>query len=149
MSKKQKIVLLQGAFDIFNAGHAKAIKRARGLGDFLIIALNTDSLYKKYKGRGDGAYVPYRERKIILEANKWIDLVIPAHSFSPLSLLKKHKVDVYVLTKEWEKTKAVEIEYILKKGGKISFSPRYKIQCSSAIRQRVINRHIKRRRDRK
>ena len=139
MPRKEIRVFLQGAFDIINAGHILAFKRARNLGDKLIIGLNTDKLYLNYKD-GRGPIIPYRERKIILEGIMWIDKVVPMNSFSPLSMLKKYDIDVFVLTKEWLNTKSEEIEYIKRKGGRISFSPRYKIMCSSDIRKRVIDR---------
>ena len=141
MPKKKKVVLLQGSFDILNAGHVMAIKRAKELGDVLIIALNTDELYKDYKGEGLGPIIPFRQRKIILESIKWIDKIVPAQYFSPLELLKKYNVSVYVLTREWQTTKDKEIAYIKNRGGQISWSPRYKnIYCSSDIRRRIMKR---------
>lgn len=137
-----KTVLIQGSFDILNAGHVKALARAKKLGWRLIVALNTDSLYKGYKNE-NGPIIPYAQRKTILEGLESVDLVIPIRTFSPLAMLKKHKVDVYVLTKEWESSKAEEITYMKKKGGSISFSPRYKVMCSSDIRAKVIKRHLK------
>lgn len=132
-----KVVLLQGAFDIINYGHVRALKRAKALGDYLIVALNTDQLLRQYKKREP--VLPWKQKKVILEAIRWVDKVVPAHNFSPLSLLKKYKVDVYVLTKEWENTKNVEMEYMKKKGGKISFSPRYAgVVCTSEIKRRLL-----------
>ncbi len=132
-----KTVLIQGAFDIINYGHVRAFKRARSLGDKLIVALNTDRLLWKYKKRK--AVIPWKQKKVILEAIRWVDEVIPAPEFSPLKLLKKHKVDVYVLTKEWENTKTEEIAYMKGKGGKVSFSPRYAgVVCTSDIKRRLL-----------
>lgn len=136
-----RIVLFQGAFDILNAGHVKALKRAKKLGDKLIVALNTDALYKEYKNER-GSIIPYAQRKTILEGLACVDLVVPISTFSPLRLLKKYNADVYVLTREWESSKAEEIAYMKAKGGQVSFSPRYKIMCSSDIRARIIERHL-------
>ena len=136
-------VLLQGSFDILNAGHILALKRAKGLGDELIVALNTDELYKKYKGYGLGPILPYWQRKLLVESCKYVDKVVPTNSFSPLRLLKRFKIDVYVLTREWEETKEKEIAFMRNKGGIVSWSPRFKdIYCSSKIRELVIRRHL-------
>lgn len=143
---KMKRVLIQGAYDILNAGHVRALKRAKGLGDYLIVALNTDELYAVYKGNGYSPYIPFKQRREILESVKWVDEVVPAHHFSPISLLERHNIDVYVLTREWETTKEVELAFMKKKGGEISWSPRYKnIYCSSDIRKRIIRRCLSKR----
>lgn len=140
MSKK--IVLIQGVFDILNAGHVMAFRKAKSLGDYLIVAVNTDQLYKVYKGKGKGPIIPYKQRKFIVESIQWVDEVVPAMHFSPLNLLKKHDVDVYVYTKEWEKTKEIEIAYMRANNKKVFICPRYKnIYCSSLIKQRIIERH--------
>lgn len=133
----KRIVLLQGAFEILNYGHVRAFKRAKSLGDVLIIALNTNALLRKYKKREP--VLPWRHKKVILESIKWVDKVIPAHNASPLSLLKKHKVDVFVLTREWEKSHPDSIAYMKAKGGKVSFSPRYAgVVPTSEIKRRLL-----------
>lgn len=121
--KKKRIVLFQGAWDILNYGHVRAFRRAKQEGDYLIVALNTNRLLRKYKGRV--GVLPWKHKKVILEAIRWVDKVVPAHSFSPMSLLKKYDVDVYVLTREWEAHHPEEIAYMKAKGGKVFFSRRY------------------------
>ena len=121
---KPRIVLLQGAFDIINWGHIKAFQRAKSQGDYLIIALNSNELVKAYKGRD--AVIPWYQKKFIIESCRFVDKVVEATKFSPLELLQKYDVDVYVLTKEWAETKVAEIAFMKSKGGKISWSPRFK-----------------------
>lgn len=133
-----KIVLLQGAFEILNAGHVQVFKRCKQQGDYLIVALNTNQLLKKYKGRD--AVLPWKQKKLILEAIRWIDKVIPAPNFSPLKLLKKHNVDVYCLSREWEGTKATEIAYMKAKGGKVFWTTDYKgIVRTRQIKKTLLN----------
>ncbi len=130
----KKIVLIQGAYDIINWGHVKAFKRAKALGDYLIVALNSDELLKEYKGREP--VLPFYQKKFIIESFRYVDKVVKATEFSPLKLLKKYNVDVYVLTREWEHTKAKEMAYIRSKGGEVSFSPRFKgVVCTSDIKK--------------
>lgn len=132
--KKRKVVLLQGAFDIINWGHVKAFERAKAQGDYLIIALNSNELIRKYKGRN--AVLPWYQKKFIIESCVFVDKVVKATEFSPLSLLKKYKVDVLVLTREWTRTKGREIAYMKKKGGRISWSPRFKgVIATSKIKE--------------
>ena len=122
--KKHKVVLIQGAFDIINWGHIRAFQRAKALGDYLIVALNSNELLEKYKGRQ--AVLPWYQKKFIIESCSFVDKVVKATEFSPLKLLKKYKVDVYVLSHEWEETKKEEIAYMKQKGGQISWSPRFR-----------------------
>jgi glycerol-3-phosphate cytidylyltransferase len=123
MSKKNKIVMFQGAWEILNYGHVRAFRRAKQLGDVLILALNTNQLLWKYKKRK--AVLPWKHKAEILRSIKWVDKVVPAHSFYMKDLLKKYDADVYVLTKEWEKDHQDDIDYMKSKGGKVFFSRRY------------------------
>ena len=130
----KKIVAVQGAYDLLNWGHCKSLKLAKSFGDYLIVFLNTDELLRKYKKRN--AVLPFYQKKFILESIKYVDKVVAAPNFSPLSLLKRYKVDVYCLTKEWESSKTEEIDYIKSTGGKIKFLPRFKgVVCTSDIKK--------------
>ena len=133
-TKKTKVVLIQGAFDIINWGHIRAFQRAKAQGDYLIVALNSNQLLEEYKGRK--AVLPWYQKKFIIESCRYVDKVVKANNFSPMALLKRYKVDVYVLGQEWEWSKQSEIAYMLNKGGKVSFSPRFKgVVPTSQIKQ--------------
>lgn len=141
MKDGKTIVLLQGAFDIINYGHIRAFKRAKALGDQLIIALNTNELLMEYKGRE--AVLPWYQKKFIIESCKYVDKVIPAPEFSPLKILKKHKVDIYVITDEWKETKSEEIAYMKSIGGKVSISPRFKgVIQTSKIKEILLQEYL-------
>lgn len=140
MAVKKKVVLLQGAFDILHAAHIKAFKFAKAQGDYLIVALNTNRLIKKYKGRD--AVVPWDQKKLIIEACRYVDKVVPAPEFSPLKLLKKYKVDVYVLSREWKKSKVVEFAYMKKKGGVVRFSARSRTISTTEIKKKLLNEYL-------
>ncbi len=125
-AKKRKVVLIQGAYDLINWGHIKSFELIKKLYKdcYLIVALNSNELIKIYKERQP--VLPWYQKKFIIEHSDFVDKVVKAPDFSPLKLLKKHKVDVYALTKEWKHTKAKEITYMKEKGGEILFSPRFK-----------------------
>jgi len=134
---KQVKVFFQGAFDLLNHGHIKAITRAANAGDYLIIGLNTNELYRKYKGREP--LLPYWQKKIMLEGIKGVDKVIPARTFSPLKILKKYDIDVYVIALEWKCSKDEEIRYMKSKGGRVIFTKRYKgVTASSDIKKKLL-----------
>lgn len=138
MKKKQRVVLIQGAFEIINAGHVRCFRRAKSEGDYLIVALNTNHLLADYKKRL--AVMPWRNKAEIIRSVRYVDQVVQAHSFSPLALLKRFDVDVYCIGDEWTPTKAEEIAWIKAKGGKIIIMPRYAdIVCTSEIKRRLLN----------
>lgn len=131
-------VLLQGTFDIINWGHVKAFQLAKSQGDYLIVALNSNELVRSFKGREP--VLPWEQKRFIIESFRFVDEVVRANEFSPLELLKKHDVDVYVLTREWEHTKSAEIAHMKEKGGSVVFSPRFKgVVPTSEIKRRLLN----------
>lgn len=136
-----RIVLLQGTFDLLNWGHVKAFQRAKAQGDYLIVALNTNRLVRQFKGRR--AVLPWYQKKFIIESCRFVDRVVRAPDFSPLELLKRYKVNVYVLTREWHDTKAREIAYMKKTGGRVVYSPRFKgVVPTSKIKEILLKEHI-------
>ena len=132
---KKKVVFIQGSFDPLNWGHIKAFELAKSYGNFLIVGLNSDELIEWYKRRSP--ILPFYQRKEIIEAIKYVDMVITASEPAPINYLKKYKVDVYVLTKEWEEANKLSIKYMEKKG-KVVFSPRFNgVVCSTDIRRKL------------
>jgi rfaE bifunctional protein nucleotidyltransferase chain/domain len=130
-------VFFQGTFDLLNYGHVRAFEDAKKQGDYLIVALNTDDLIRRYKKREP--ILPYEQREVILKAVRFIDEVIPVDEFSPLELLKKHNINVYVIGNEWKASKVKEINYMKSIGGKVFFTPEYDgVIHSSEIRRRCV-----------
>ena len=73
-----KRVLTYGTFDLLHYGHINLLKRAKALGDYLIVALSTDEFNA---GKGKKAFHDYETRKMMLEAIRYVDLVIPEESW--------------------------------------------------------------------
>lgn len=123
-NKNEKVVFVQGTFDIIHWGHCKVFEMCKGFGGKLIVGLNTDKLVRSYKHREP--VLPYYQKKFIIENLKWVDLVVPAPHFSPLALLKKYDVDVYCIGSEWVESKKGEIEWIKSKRGEIRIIPEFR-----------------------
>lgn len=139
---KKRIVLLQGSFDIINWGHIKAFQRAKQQGDYLIVALNSNALFAKYKG---DAVLPYYQKKFIIESCKYVDKVVRITEMSPMKLLKRYKVDVYVLTREWKIKRQADIDYMKSVGGRVVFSPRFKgVVTTWQIKQKLLKEYMRR-----
>ena len=102
-----KKVLTYGTFDLLHIGHIEILRRAKELGDYLIVAVSTDE-FNEIKGKK--AYTDYETRKKILEAIKYVDLVIPENTWEQkISDVKKYDIDVVVMGNDWENNPNFEI----------------------------------------
>ncbi len=94
-----KRVLTYGTFDLLHYGHIRLLKRAKELGDYLIVALSTDE-FNEIKGKK--AYHNYETRKKMLEAIRYVDLVIPENNWEQkIDDVKEYKVDITVMGGDW------------------------------------------------
>lgn len=95
-----KTVLTYGTFDLLHWGHIRLLERASKLGDKLIVGLSTDEFNAiKHKE----AYHSYAHRKYILEAIRYVDLVIPENNWNQkISDVKKYHIDTFVMGDDWK-----------------------------------------------
>lgn len=94
-----KRVLTYGTFDLLHYGHIRLLKRAKALGDYLIVAISTDE-FNAVKGKK--AYHDYQTRKEMLEAVRYVDLVIPENNWDQKrDDVKDYQVDVVVMGSDW------------------------------------------------
>ena len=95
-----KKILTYGTFDLLHVGHINLLRRAKSLGDYLIVAVSTDE-FNALKDKK--AYYSYEDRKAILEAVKYVDLVIPEENWEQkIDDVQKHDVDIFVMGHDWE-----------------------------------------------
>lgn len=94
-----KRVLTYGTYDLLHYGHIRLLKRAKELGDYLIVAISTDE-FNAIKGKK--AYHDYETRKEMLEAVRYVDLVIPEKTWEQkIDDVKEYHVDVVVMGSDW------------------------------------------------
>ena len=94
-----KRLLTYGTFDLLHYGHIRLLKRAKELGDYLIVAISTDE-FNAIKQKK--AYHNYQTRKEMLEAVRYVDLVIPEESWEQkINDVKTYNVDVVVMGDDW------------------------------------------------
>lgn len=95
-----KRVLTYGTYDLLHYGHIRLLERASKLGDYLIVALSTDE-FNKIKGKK--SYYNYEIRKQMLEAVRYVDLVIPEDNWEQKkSDVLTYKVDTVVMGSDWK-----------------------------------------------
>lgn len=96
-----KRVITYGTFDLLHYGHINLLRRAKQLGDYLIVALSTDEFNRDMKHKK--CYFSYEQRKALLEAIRYVDLVIPEESWEQKTTdVEKYQVDTFVMGDDWE-----------------------------------------------
>ncbi len=105
ISKQEEIalkkVITYGTYDLLHYGHVNLLQRAKALGDYLIVALSTDEF--NWNEKQKKCYFTYEERKRLVEAIRYVDLVIPEESWDQkISDIKEFKADVFVIGDDWE-----------------------------------------------
>ncbi|MDD4112263.1 MAG: glycerol-3-phosphate cytidylyltransferase [Herbinix sp.] len=95
-----KKVITYGTYDLLHVGHINLLRRARELGDYLIVVLSTDE-FNSIKNKK--AYHSYEDRKIILEAIKYVDEVLPEYTWEQkIQDVVDNDVNVFVMGNDWE-----------------------------------------------
>lgn len=95
-----KRVITYGTFDLIHYGHINLLKRARELGDYLIVVLSTDEF--NWNEKQKKCYFSYEKRKQLLEAIRYVDLVIPENNWEQkVEDVQLYKVDVFVMGDDW------------------------------------------------
>jgi glycerol-3-phosphate cytidylyltransferase len=93
-------VITYGTFDLMHYGHINLIKRAKEHGDYLIVALSTDE-FNSLKGKK--CYFSFEERKKLLEAIRYVDLVIPENNWEQkINDVLEFKADIFVIGDDWK-----------------------------------------------
>jgi glycerol-3-phosphate cytidylyltransferase len=95
-----KRVITYGTFDLLHYGHINLLRRAKEQGDYLIVALSTDEF--NWDEKQKKCYFSYEKRKQLLEAIRYVDLVIPEQNWQQkVSDVKEYHVDTFVMGDDW------------------------------------------------
>lgn len=95
-----KKIITYGTFDLLHYGHINILKRAKQLGDYLIVAISTNEFNET---KGKKCYFSYEERKQLVESIRYVDLVIPEKSWEQkIEDIKEFKIDTFVMGNDWE-----------------------------------------------
>lgn len=94
-SDSQKIATTNGTFDIIHVGHVRLLREAKEQGDKLVIGLNSDASVKQYKSE-KRPIVPQAERAALIEAIRYVDLILIFDEPESLRFVREVKPDVHV-----------------------------------------------------
>lgn len=96
-----KRVITYGTFDLLHYGHINLLRRAKENGDYLIVVLSTDEF--NWDSKQKKCYFDYEKRKMLLEAVRYVDLVIPENNWEQkVEDVELYHVDKFVMGNDWE-----------------------------------------------
>lgn len=132
MKENKKVVLTYGTFDVFHYGHLQILKRAKALGDYLIVGVSTDQ-FNKIKGKT--CIYPDHERMAIVEAIKYVDEVIPEEKWDQkIRDVQDHNVDVFVMGDDWTGKFDFLQDYC-----DVVYLPRTKNISSTEVKEKIVS----------
>ena len=127
-----KKIITYGTFDLFHYGHLEILRRARELGDYLIVGLSTDEFNKE---KGKISEFCYEKRKKMLEAIKYVDEVIPETNWAQkVTDVHDHNIDIFVMGDDWKG----KFDFLKDYGVEVVYLPRTPKISSSEIKNKII-----------
>ena len=112
------MVFTNGCFDVLHVGHVRSLEQARGLGDRVIVAVNSDAGVRRLKGAGRPV-IPVRQRAEVLAALACVDWIVVFRDDTPLSLIRALRPDVLAKGGDWSLDAIVGGEDVRSWGGRV------------------------------
>lgn len=114
-----KRVITYGTFDLLHYGHINLLRGAKEQGDYLVVALSTDEFNWNQKQKK--CYFSYEQRKALLEAIRYVDLVIPEENWEQKRTdVQKYHIDTFVMGDDWEE----KFDFLKEEGCEVVYLPR-------------------------
>jgi len=132
----RRVVFTNGCFDLLHRGHTRYLERARGLGDLLVVAVNSDACVRQLKGAGRPA-VPAAERAEVLAALAAVDLVLIFDELDPGRVIRAVRPDVLVKGGDWAVDRIVGADFVRSTGGRVRSLPYLEGASTSALIRRL------------
>ena len=123
-------VITYGTFDLLHYGHINLLKRAKALGDYLVVAVSTDEFASQEKHKE--CYFNYEQRKGLLESIRFVDLVIPEENWEQkVNDIKEYHIDTFVIGEDWKG----KFDYLRNEGIEVIYLPRTPEISSTQIKE--------------
>ena len=135
----KKVVFTNGCFDILHSGHIDLLRRARALGDALVVAINTDASVGRMKGP-NRPIIPEQERGELLAGLEMVDFVCAFDEDTPLEAIMKVRPDVLVKGADWTANIVGQSE-VESWGGQVIALPLVEGRSTTGIVERVVKRY--------
>lgn len=137
MINNKMIIYTSGTFDLPHVGHTNVLKKAKAMGDILIVGVSTNRLVKQYKKISP--VLSYKDRAGLIKDLRYVDKIIKQDKFFNITQLKSLKIDIIVLGSDWKNKKFPELEKCLKELHiKIKYVPYTARLSTSKIKEKII-----------
>ncbi len=133
----QRIVLTCGCFDILHHGHVEYLKRARMLGDRLIVAVNSDESIRRLKGP-ERPINPLCDRLEVLAALGCVDYLLSFDDDTPHRVIEAIQPDIFVKGGDYSRETLPEAELVERLGGRVHFVPMVGNRSTTQIINRIL-----------
>ena len=125
-----KRIITYGTFDLLHYGHINLLRRAKALGDYLVVGLSTDE--RNWNSKSKKCYFSYEKRKQLLESIRYVDLVIPEENWEQKSSdVELYKIDTFVMGDDWKG----KFDFLKEEGVEVVYLPRTPEISSSKIKK--------------
>jgi D-beta-D-heptose 7-phosphate kinase / D-beta-D-heptose 1-phosphate adenosyltransferase len=132
----RRVVFTNGCFDILHRGHITYLNRAKGLGDVLIVGVNSDAGVRRLKGSGRPVN-PLDDRLHVLEALSCVDHVIAFDDDTPEGVIEHVAPDVFVKGGDYQREDLPEGDLVERLGGSVRILPYVQDRSTTRIIARV------------
>jgi len=133
----REVVFTNGCFDLLHAGHVALLEKARGLGDFLVVGVNSDRSVRRLKGPGR-PITPLRERMEVLASLRAVDRVVPFGEETPARLIALLRPDVLVKGADYRHSEIVGRDTVVAWGGRVVTVPLRRGRSTSDLIRRAL-----------
>ena len=133
--KAMRRVITYGTFDLLHYGHINLLRRAKEMGDYLIVALSTN--YFNEVDKGKKTYFSYEQRKQLLEAVRYVDLVIPEENWEQkVNDMHEYHIDTFVMGDDW----TGKFDFLRDEGVDVIYLPRTPEISTTKIKKDIYGR---------
>ena len=127
-----KRVITYGTFHLLHYGHINLLKRAKALGDYLIVVISSDDF--NWNEKHKKCFFSYDQRKALVEAIRYVDLVIPEESWTQKrSDMHEYHIDTFVMGDDW----VGKFDFLKEEGVEVVYLPRTPEISSSQIKKEL------------
>ena len=131
-----KRVITYGTYDLLHYGHINLLRRAKALGDYLIVALSSDEFNRDKKHKT--TYFTYEQRKQLLESIRYVDLVIPEDNWEQKKTdMHEYHIDTFVIGDDWKG----KFDFLKEEGVEVVYLPRTPEISSSQMKKELHDAH--------
>jgi len=139
-SAGKKVVFTNGCFDLIHTGHVRYLKIARGYGDVLVVAINSDDSIQRIKGE-KRPVMPQEERAEVLAALAMVDYVTMFEEDDPHRVIAELMPDVLVKGGDWDVDDIIGRDVVEANGGKVYSIPYIEGSSTTTIIERVVKKY--------